>query len=51
MSFIDTHDDALRFESAFLLPRGPYKDNSAFLKLSYDWSPETRVKLHYDNAR
>ena len=48
--FVATRDNNLRFDSAFLLPRGPYKENAAFLKLNYDMSSETRIKLHFDNA-
>jgi len=48
--FVSTRDSNLRFDSAFLLPRGPYKENAAFLKLNYDMNPQTRIKLHFDNA-
>ena len=48
--FVATRDNNLRFDSAFLLPRGPYKENAAFLKLNYAMSSQTRIKLHYDNA-
>jgi len=47
--FVDTRDESVRFDSSFLLPRGPYQENSASLKLHYDWSPETRVTVHVDN--
>ena len=48
--FVATRDNNLRFDSAFLLPRGPYKENAAFLNLHYDMSPVTRFKVHFDNA-
>jgi hypothetical protein len=48
--FVATRDNNLRFDSAFLLPRGPYKENAAFLKLNFDRSSQTRIKLHFDNA-
>ena len=48
--FVATRDNNLRFDSAFLLPRGPYKENAAFLKLNYDMNSATRIKLHFDNA-
>jgi len=48
--FVATRDNNLRFDSAFLLPRGPYKENAAFLRLNFDMSSVTRIKLHFDNA-
>lgn len=48
--FVVTRDNNLRFDSAFLLPRGPYRENAAFLKLNYDMDSQTRIKLHFDNA-
>jgi hypothetical protein len=49
-TFVATRDEDLRFDSAFLLPRGPYKSNSFSLKLNYDLTPATRIKLHYDDS-
>ncbi len=48
--FVATRDENLRFDSAFLLPRGPYKSNSFDLKLNYNWSPRTRMKVYFDNS-
>ena len=48
--FVATRDNSLRFDSAFLLPRGPYKENGTYLKLNYDWTPKTRIKAHFDNS-
>ncbi len=48
--FVATRDNSLRFDSAFLVPRGPYQENSTYLKLNYDLSSETRIKVHFDNA-
>ena len=48
--FVATRDNNLRYDSAFLLPRGPYRENTAYLKLNYDWSPQTHIKVHFDNA-
>ena len=48
--FVDTRDNDLRFDSAFLVPRGPYRENDADLKLNYDWDSQTRIKVHFDNA-
>lgn len=48
--FVSTRDNNLRFDSAFLLPRGPYRENAASLKVNYGWSSQTRIKVHFDNA-
>lgn len=48
--FVATRDNNLRFDSAFLLPRGPYKENATDLKLNYDWSSQTHITVHFDNT-
>ena len=48
--FVATRDNSLRFDSAFLLPRGPYRENAAYLKLNYAWSAQTRVRARFDNS-
>ncbi len=48
--FVATRDNSLRFNSTFLLPRGPYRENAAYLRVNYDWSPTTRITAHFDNA-
>jgi len=48
--FVATRDEDLRFDSAFLLPRGPYRSNSFYLKLNYDLNSKTRIKVHFDDA-
>ena len=48
--FVATRDNNLRYDSAFLVPRGPYKENATYLKVNYELSPETRIKVHFDNA-
>lgn len=49
-AFYSTRDQARRLDSAFLLPRGRYNENSLYLTFAFDWRPNTRVKLLYDNS-
>jgi hypothetical protein len=49
-AFRVTDDNGRQFESSFLLPRGPYRENGLYTSLNFDLTTETRVKLRYENA-
>jgi hypothetical protein len=48
--FTSTSDEGQRFESTFLLPRGPYRENGLYTSLNFDVTPNTRIKFRYENA-
>src|SRR5579871_1182249 len=49
-TFSANHDYGERFESSFMLPRGPYRENGLYTSLNFDLTPETKLKFRYENA-
>lgn len=49
-TFSANHDYGERFQSSFLLPLGPYKENGLYTSLNFDLTPETKIKFRYENA-
>lgn len=45
-----TFDAGDRFLAALVLPRGRFRDNSAYAGLRYTWSPRTTLGLRLDNS-
>lgn len=48
--FNSTSDEGQRFDSSFLLPRGPYRENGLYTSLNFNLTPNTQVKFRYENA-
>ena len=49
-TFFANHDDGELFETTFMLPRGPYRENGLYTSLNFDLTPRTRIKFRYENA-